>query len=235
MTPIAVTLQGTQCLATAFTRNILNYYENGEKQTIIHEIPPRMRGNQKYICFPITRAASLKLSPKGEELVNAIVDYLTGDSSSVPSPDLQINRFKLAGVEGVIDQTENIIQVEMTDKQFIAADSLRAAVPDITLADPKYSHVTPEIDAPQDFRYSFYMPIVYTVTDYINRLSYSVSVRVRNSQGIDNVYVAGEWVNIYDVYGRKVATTNEDIYSMSLPQGMYIVVTGTGQTLKIMR
>ena len=125
--------------------------------------------------------------------------------------------------------------VEMTDKQFIALDSLRAAVPTIELADPKYSHVMPAIDAPQDFRFSFYLPVVYTLTDYISSLSYSVSVRVKNSQGVENVYVSGEWVNIYDVYGRKVATTNEDIYSLTLPQGMYIVVTESGQTLKIMR
>ena len=234
--PIAVTLQGSLCLATAYTRSIEDYYKDGELQTIIHEIPAKMRGGQKYICFPISRTSTSYLTADGKKLIDAILSYLTDPNASpVVRPELQINRFSLAGVEGVIDQTENTIVVEMTDKQFIAADSLRAAVPDITLADPKYSHVTPDIDAPQDFRFSFYLPVVYTLSDYISSLSYSVSVRVRNSQGIDNVYVAGEWVNIYDVYGRKVATTNEDIYSMSLPQGMYIVVTGTGQTLKIMR
>ena len=54
-------------------------------------------------------------------------------------------------------------------------------------------------------------------------------------QGIETVYTAGEWVNVYDIYGRKVATTNEDIYAMTLPRGIYIIVTESGQTLKIMK
>ena len=45
---------------------------------------------------------------------------------------------------------------------------------------------------------------------------------------------AGEWVNIYDIQGRKVATTNENVYTMDLPKGMYIVQTTRG-TIKIMR
>lgn len=234
--PIDVTLQGTQCLATAYTRNIMDYYKDGEKQTVIHEIPARMRGEQKYICFPISRATSTKLTPDGENLLDAILAYLMDPTASpVFNPDLQIHSFSLQGHDGIIDQTENTITIEITDREFMALDSLRAVKPSITLAESKYVHVTPSRDKEQDFRFSFYMPIVYTVSDYINRLSYSVSVRVKSTQGIEDVYAPGDWVNVFDIYGRKVATTNEDIYSMSLPHGMYIVVTESGETLKIMR
>ena len=79
------------------------------------------------------------------------------------------------------------------------------------------------------------MPVVYEVTNYIKRQAYDVYVRIIGTQGIEGVYSVGEWVNIYDIFGRKVTTTNEDVYQMELPRGVYIVVTSEGQTLKIMR
>ena len=73
------------------------------------------------------------------------------------------------------------------------------------------------------------------VTDYINRRAYHVTVSTYNPEGIEDIYSVGEWVNIYDIYGRKVTTTNEDIYQMALPRGVYIVVLENGETFKIMR
>ena len=234
--PIRVTLSGTHCLATAWTRDINDYNGNGEQQTVLHEIPAKMRGGEKYICLPIAASSTDNLSAEGKQLIDAIISYLLdGSVSPVFLPTLQINRFTLGGVDGVIDQANYTIEVEMTDEQFNDLDSLRAAKPVITLADPTYSHVVPAADKEQDFRFSSFIPVVYTVTDYINQLPYAVSLRIKNTQGIDEVYTVGEWVNIFDVYGRKVATTNEDIHAMPLPNGMYIVVTESGQTLKIMR
>ena len=83
--------------------------------------------------------------------------------------------------------------------------------------------------------YAVYLPKTYVVTDYINRRAYSLTIEVYDPQGIDEVYEAGMWVNVFDIYGRKVTTTNENIYTMELPHGMYIIVTESGQTLKIMR
>ena len=234
--PIRVKLPGTHCLATAWTRDINDYNGNGEQQTVLHEIPAKMRGGQKYVCLPIATSSTANLTSDGKQLINAIINYLIDESvSPVFLPTLQINRFTLEGFEGVIDQANYTIEVEMTDEQFNDLDSLRAAKPVITLADPTYSHVEPATDKEQDFRFSSFIPVVYTVTDYINQLPYAVSLRIKNTQGIDEVYTVGEWVNIFDVYGRKVATTNEDIHAMPLPNGMYIVVTESGQTLKIMR
>jgi hypothetical protein len=61
-----------------------------------------------------------------------------------------------------------------------------------------------------------------------------VLVTVDRHEDIENVYVTGEWVNIYDIQGRKITTTNENIYEMSLPTGVYIISTANG-TFKITR
>jgi hypothetical protein len=61
-----------------------------------------------------------------------------------------------------------------------------------------------------------------------------VLVQLYDPQGIDAVYTPGEWVNIYDMQGRKLTTTNEDIRQMALPTGVYIVVTENG-TFKLTR
>ena len=237
--PIKVTLRGTHCLATAYTRSMENYYEDGEKQTIIHEVPAAMRGGQKYICFPISKNSTPNLTEDGKKLLDAIISYLTNSSASpIAIPELQINRFSLEGHEGTIDQANNTIEVKMSEADFVALDSLRSTKPVITLADQNYSHLIPGVDNDDkaiDFRFSSVLPVSFTVTDYINIRTYSVSVRTYRPEGLENVYTAGEWVNIFDIYGRKVATTNEDIHTMPLPQGMYIIVTASGSTLKIMR
>ena len=104
----------------------------------------------------------------------------------------------------------------------------------ITLADPN-THVTPSVEPSIDLRNAIYFPKTFVVSDYINRRAYSLTIEIYDPQGIEDVYTAGQWVNIYDIYGRKVATTNEDIYTMELPRGMYIIVTESGETIKIMR
>ena len=74
----------------------------------------------------------------------------------------------------------------------------------------------------------------YMVSDYINKRYYDVIVRLYDPEGIENIE-AGTWVNIFDIFGRKVTATNEDLRTIDLPSGMYIVVTEDGQTMKIMR
>ena len=61
------------------------------------------------------------------------------------------------------------------------------------------------------------------------------SARMYSPEGIEEVYTVGDWINVYDIFGRKITTTNENIYTMELPRGIYIIVTETGQTLKITR
>lgn len=229
--PIRVTRPGTLCLATGYTRSTSDYYEAGELQTAIHEVPAGMNGGIKYICLSLSRTAVL--SADGKKLIDGIVDYLTSDTQSdIDVPNCQIMTFTVAGKEGVVNHAAHSIVINMSVDEFQAADSLKNAEPVITLADP-YTHVVPDS---KELRYAAMgLPKKYTVTDYINLWVYEVSIRLYTPQGLEETYESGMWVNIFDIYGRKVATTNEDIYTMDLPHGMYIVVTETGSTLKIMR
>jgi len=232
--PIAVNMPNTFCLATAYTRNINDYWKDGEKQTILHEIPAGMRGGKKYIGFPIKR--NVTLTSDGKALLDAIVTYLTDDSqSSLMQPDLRITAFTVEGYTGEIDEAASTITLSIEEKAYEELDSLRNTAATITLADAKYSFVTPASGDSVSLLYSSFIPTVYVVSDYINRRVYNVSVVTYIQQGIDEVYSAGQWVNIYDIYGRLVATTNEDIHTMALPHGMYIVVTENGKSVKLMR
>ena len=112
---------------------------------------------------------------------------------------------------------------------------LTAVVPNITLADPAFTFVTPASGETINFLYSSFMPVKFVISDYISTRTYNVTVRTYNPQGIEQVYEVGQWVNIFDIYGRMITTTNEDIYSMDLPHGMYLVVTENGQTIKLLR
>ena len=225
--PINIDVPESYCLGTAYTRNIDNYYGKGEKQTALHEIPAAKHNGKKYICLPLAREVTL--ASQGQQLIEGIIRYLmSADASGVTLPELKINTFSVAGVAAKIDQIENTILLSIPEELY---DSLKTAEPVITLADPN-THVNTSSTA---LEYAVYLPKTYVVTDYINRRVYSLTIEIYDPQGIDEVYEAGMWVNVFDIYGRKVTTTNEDIYTMDLPKGMYIIVTESGQTLKIMR
>ena len=228
--PINVDLQGTLCLGTAYTRDMNDYYGRGEQQTALHEIPADKRNGHKYICLPMAR--NVTLDSKGKSLLDGIVAYLTStEESGIELPELKINSFELFGVNGKLNQTDHTITISLPQEKY---DELEDAHPVITLADP-HTHVTPSVEGGIDLRTAVYFPKTLVVTDYINRCGYSLTIEIFDPEGIENVYETGQWVNIYDVYGRKVATTNENIYQMELPRGMYIIVTENGETLKIMR
>lgn len=229
--PVDVKLQGSLCLATGYTRSIEDYYGYGEMQTALHEVPAEMRGGHKYICLPL--AQQVTLSPLGQNLIDGIISYLTSpNTSGIEIPLTQINRFAVGEHEAVINQTAKTITLTIPEDEY---DQLEQAKPIVELADPT-THLTPSIEPYIDLRYAAYIPYTFVVTDYINRTAYSLTVETYNPhEDIEEVYEAGMWVNVYDIYGRKVATTNENVYTMELPQGMYIIVTESGKTIKIMR
>lgn len=222
---------GSLCIATAYTRSITDYFEDGELQTEIHEIPLPKRLN-KYICFPI--ASDVTLSDDGKKIIDRTAKYLLSEEPCIQRPGLQIMSFSLAGYAALPQEGEpGSIIIDMTKEEFRALDSLRSATPEITLMDPDHTFLMPT--KPMDFRFANLVPVIYTVTDYINIHTYEVTIDVPYEQGIDEVYTSGEWVMIYDIYGRSVATTNEDIYSMTLPRGIYIVITENGNTIKLFK
>ena len=235
--PIDINAQGTLCLATSLSRAKDDYNGDGDPFTFLHESPAGMSGTtNKYICMPIAMSSSKNLTQEGQYLLASVVNYLLNDEPSVSVPQLQIHSFIIDGITGNIDQTKKRITFEIDLKEHFDVDK-HAIKPEITIADETYTHVSTkfEKDGYVDFSESWSYPVVYEVSDYINRQVYEVAIRFFSSEGIEDVYAAGDWVNIYDIFGRKVSTTNEDIYHMVLPRGVYVIVTETGQTFKIMR
>lgn len=231
--PIRVTKAGSLCLATSLTRDIEDYYGDGEEQTFLHEIPAELTGRAKYICMPIAKNSSEFMTDEGKNLLNKVIEYLLSSDKSVAIPELRMTRFAVNGIAATPNEANSTFKLEI-DTTLYPDIYLTSVVPDIELASP-YTHTEPAIGDTIDLSIAQYIPIEYVVTDYITRRVYEISVRLFKPQGIEEVYSAGQWVNIYDIYGRKIATTNEDIYTMTLPRGMYIVVTESGQTLKIMK
>ena len=242
--PIAIDMQyitdQTLCMGTApIRKNTLNgYYDEGEWVAAIHEILPSARGGKKYICLPLAR--NVTLTTTGERLIKGIVDYLVSPTpTTISAPDLLITGFSVKDSKNneyaaTIDQTEHTITLKLTPEEYQALDSLKEAKPIIT--HPDYTSVDPASGEEVKLTYAYLRPQKYIITDFINKNVYDFILELYNpQQGIEEVYEAGQWVNIYDIYGRKVSTTNEDIYTMELPHGMYIIMTESGKTLKIMK
>lgn len=227
--PINVNYTGTLCLATSRTRNIDDYYADGPEQTILHEVPAEMHRGQKYICLPIGAEGSNYLSKDGKRLINEAINYILGSQPTISLPSLAITDFKIGSYKGKIDEANNLITIDVLSKD---SNLMKTAQPVITLASPM-TYVTPGSGETVDFS-NWHYGVDFTVSDYINKRKYNVIVRIYDPQGIDEVYTPGEWVNIYDMQGRKVTTTNEDIRSMELPTGVYIIATQNG-TFKITR
>ena len=228
--PMHVTYQGTLCIATAKTRGV-QYDEDGEDETFLHEIPASMRGGAKYLCFPLATNSSSHINGIGKRLLTACMDYLLNDQPSVALPELKITAFSIDGHTAVINQEENTIRLTMPE-----GTDLTDLQPSITVLDAKKTFVTPASGESEDFsgKYNSLFGVDYTVSDHINVRVYKVFVTVEEAQGIEEVYSVGEWVDVYDIAGRKVLSTNEDIFHADLPHGMYLVVTPRG-TMKVMR
>lgn len=231
--PAAVDYQGTLCLATAWTRDIDDYYGDGVQETFLHEVPADLRNGQKYICLPIGIASSEKLTTDGKKLIDEVVKYLLNDQTTVDIPELEISSFKVLGENATIDQFNDSIYIEF-DITKHPTINLSAITPEVAVVS-SYTHPTPSSGETVDFSKSAFRPVKYVVSDYINRRVYNVVVKTYSPEGIEEVYSVGDWVHIFDIYGRKVTTTNENVYQMDLPHGLYIVVTAGGQTLKIMK
>lgn len=230
--PISVNYAGTLCLATARTRDINDYNGDGPEETFLHEVPAEMHRNQKYLCLPIGQSGTNYLHADGKRLIDECIKYILSNDATIQLPDLAITRFQVGSYSVVPDDNKGEILLEVLAKD---SDMLKAATPVVTLASPM-THAYPSVtnaDGTVDFT-NWRFGVQYIVSDYINKRSYDVVVRIKAAQGIDEIEV-GEWINIYDIYGRKVATTNEDFRTMDLPRGMYILVTESGKTLKVMR
>ena len=115
--PVNVDYDGTLCLATAYTRSILDYYKDGEPQTFLHEVPASMRNGKKYLCLPIAYASCQYLTNEGKNLLKAAIDYLTSNEATVALPELEITRFAIGDVVGEINQMSNTILVTINEEE----------------------------------------------------------------------------------------------------------------------
>ena len=236
-------LGSTYCLATAYTRSMKEddpteaYYKDGVRQTVIHEIPSTGTGRGKYICLPLALKSLRYLTDDGKKLIEGIMDYLLGNEQFKieQAVDLGITEFSIDGEKADINQGKNTISLTMDRARYEELDNFRKIKPVIKLSDPEYTFVSPASREEITLEYSMYLPYKFVVSDYIRIREYEFSLTLTESQGIDEVYAVGDWVNIYDIYGRKVATTNENIFMVELPHGVYIAVTAAGKTIKILR
>ncbi|MBO7409018.1 MAG: hypothetical protein J6T85_03920, partial [Paludibacteraceae bacterium] len=241
LAPIEVTKQHSACLAVAPMSNKTDYYADGDMNTVIHEVPKEDRGGQKYIAFPIRREACHLLSSTGKQLIDKIITYLTTASqvSPVVIPECKITSFKINGIEGVNSNTESdrAIRFQLKD---IGPD-VSAVIPVVTVAsnktwweaNPTNSTVLDDGKIEMDLsKCSSVVGVWVRVRDYINVAQYMVYVDTPTD--VEEVYVDGDWYDVYDYMGRKVASTNESLSSIDLPHGMYIIRTARG-SIKIFR
>ncbi len=207
---------GSWCLATSAIRGE-DYTTDAEHQTFLHEVSAAERGS-KYLCLPIAKASSQHLTSQGKRLIEECLNYLMdGSKSPIALPTLQITSFKVNNVAGVIDEANKTIIVNMSVGDY------SAVAPVVTVADPT-TFVTPASGEVVDFSNPF-ISINYVVSDYINKVTYKVFVK--QPTALEDVYMPGEWVNIYNMQGLKVMTTNDDVHRLSLPRGVYIIQTPT--------
>jgi len=222
--PVEVTEQGSWCLAIAPTRG-KDYTGDGALQTFLHEMP--IVNGHKYILLPIATPSSSALTEQGRSLISQTVGYLLyGTSQPLDLPKLRITSFVIDGVQGRINEDEKTIAVTMP----IGTDP-SSLTPVVSLADAT-TFVSPASGETIDMS-DWYTGVTYTVSDYINIVRYQVFVNVVT--GLEEVtYTPGEWVDIYDIRGTKVATTNANVYTLALPRGLYLIRTAT-ETFKLMR
>ncbi len=222
---------GSYALATAKKQGV-DYDASGDDETFLHEIPASKRG-AKYILFPLSRQSADQLNTNGMTLLKNIIEYLLGNEQpTVTNPELAIKSFSVNGIEAKIDGQE--ISVELP-----AGTNLKDLRPQITLADPVLTKVTPASGDSVAFPNSPMFGVDYVVTDFIHRKVYTAHVTAPTSLGdmlIEGVWFDGEMLhntqgeplNIYNLAGTLITFTDSDFSFTGMPHSLYLVVGTTG-------
>ncbi len=219
--PARVIKTGSLCLGVAPKRGE-TYEDNDDLQTFVHEVYAKDRG-AKYILFPVS--SNVKLTEQGNRLLKNIIDYLTTEEASIELPELRVQSFSIDGYEGVINEVDHTITVE-----FDEIVDLQALTPDISLIGVG-TFISPQSGEAVDFSAG---NVTYVVSDYIHTQTYQVSVNMPT--GVEDIYDTdirlvnstlqnpnGLWINIYDITGRLLTTTNADVDFTSYPHGVYLI------------
>jgi len=234
--PSEITLQGSYALATALKQGA-QYEADGEPETFLHEVPQATRG-AKYILFPLSEQSAGNLTSDGRKLLQNVIEYLLStEESKVVLPELKITSFSIDGHQAQIDEAQQEIHLELPE-----GTDLTQLTPQITLANQK-TKVTPASGTTLNMSDS-YFGVDFTVSDFINRKVYTAYITTATS--LDDLSAEGLWydgkvlhnpqgiwVNIYNVQGMLITTTNADYSFESQPQSMYMIVSERG-VMKVM-
>ncbi|MBR1564589.1 MAG: Ig domain-containing protein [Paludibacteraceae bacterium] len=234
--PSEITLQGSYALATALKQGA-QYEAEGEPETFLHEVPQATRG-AKYILFPLSEQSAGNLTSDGRKLLQNVIEYLLStEESKVVLHELKITSFSIDGHQAQIDEAQQEIHLELPE-----GTDLTQLTPQITLANQK-TKVTPSSGTTLNMSDS-YFGVDFTVSDFINRKVYTAYITTATS--LDDLSAEGLWydgkvlhnpqgiwVNIYNVQGMLITTTNADYSFESQPQSMYMIVSERG-VMKVM-
>lgn len=201
---------------------------DGNPAVAIHDVPAAVRGvTSKYIMIPLFQDTYQHLNATAFKLIDNALVYLFSETQFAV-PDLTIATFKAGDYDGVIDEENGTITVLVRD--FVT--NLAALEPVITLNGVSTS-VSPA--GPQDFSNSMAVPVVYTVGDMINKKAYNVTISVDptavNTTNMTSYFFDGqviqnperEALKVYDISGRMILESNENISMKSFSQGVYII------------
>lgn len=201
---------------------------DGNPAVAIHDVPAAVRGvTSKYIMIPLFQDTYQHLNATAFKLIDNALAYLFSETQFAV-PDLTIATFKAGDYDGVIDEENGTITVLVRD----FATNLAALEPVITLNGVSTT-VSPA--GPQDFTNSMAVPVVYTVGDMINKKAYNVTISVDptavNSTNMTSYFFDGqviqnperETLKLYDISGRMILESNENISMKSFSQGVYII------------
>lgn len=235
--PTDINLTGSYCLATAIKRGD-NYNDDGKQAVAIHEVPTTLRGG-KYILLPLSQQSQQYLTQQGKRLIDNTITYLISKTDAIIQlPELRITSFSINGLQAVIDEAALTIRLTMP-----AETDLTALTPDVQLIS-NATVVTPDAGETIDFSDQHY-GVNYTVSDFINKKVYQVIVSTPTGLQqtlIEGVWfdgttlhnTQGTWLNIYDVMGRLLTTTNNHLDMSHLPHGVYLIQS-PDTTMSILR
>ena len=203
----------------------------------IHDIPASIRlgagKTSKYIMISLLNGKFNDLTADGLKLLENAVDYLL-NGSQFAAPSLEISSFTVNTISATIDNAASTITAQVP-----AGTGLTALKPEIVLAGVGTS-VSPVSGIAVDFTTAKN----YTVTDGINSKIYAATITEEsagiNQNKIDGILFDGKIIHnnqhlkvqIYDITGRILLTSNRNIDMSSFIKGIYILKCTSG-SLKI--
>jgi hypothetical protein len=200
----------------------------------IHDVPASVRGviNSKYIMIPIADASYPFMNSSILSLINNAIDYLLNGTQFV-APGLEVSSFSVNSVNATIDNTANTINATLP-----IGTGLSALQPAITLAGIGTA-ISPASTITTDFTNSATTAVNYTVTDGISSKIYAVKV-VEGTTSLSKTQLSGVSfdgqtihnvsnldLQVFNVTGRKVKSSNKNIDMSANAKGIYFVKSNT--------